>query len=429
MSKLWIQNGLIVNPPGAPLQGKLDLLIEDGVITRIAPEIPAADVADAQVIDANNCHVMPGFVDMHTHLREPGQEYKEDIASGTLAAVHGGFTAVCCMPNTAPTIDDPALVRFVHERAREADNCKVHPIASITKGLKGEELSEMGLLLQAGAVAFSDDGKPIADPQRMRLAAQYARNFDALLMLHCEDRALAANGVMHEGYYSATLGLAGIPAASESAMVARDILIAESYGARIHICHVSTEQSVALIRAAKERGVRVTCETAPHYFTATDEWVDLSGYDSNTKMNPPLRSASDRAAIIEALVDGTIDAIATDHAPHHLDEKRVEFNNALFGIVGLETAYSLAITQLVKPGHLTPEQLVARMSAAPCHILGLPGGELKEGVAADITIANPDNDIVYTTESLHSKSKNSPFLERPLFGRVMQTIVDGKTTL
>ncbi len=425
MSKLWIQNGTIVNPSGAALQGRHDILIENGRIQAIAPELPAADVEGAEIVDALGCHVMPGFFDLHVHLREPGQEYKEDIASGTLAAVHGGYTAVCCMPNTDPVIDNPALLSFIREKASAADHCKVYPVAAITKGLKGEELSEMGLLLEAGAVAFSDDGKPVADPQRMRLACQYAKNFDALLMLHCEDKALAGSGVMHEGYYSVTLGLAGIPAASEAAMVARDLLIAESYGTRIHICHVSTEQSIALIRAAKARGVRVTCETAPHYFAATDEWVELSGYDSNVKMNPPLRSARDRDAIIEALADGTIDAIATDHAPHHQDEKRVEFNIALNGIVGLETAYSLAVTHLVMPGKLTPEQLVDRMSAAPRRILGLEGAEIAEGAPADLTIAKPDADVVYTAAGLHSKSKNSPFLERPYFGKIQQTIVEG----
>lgn len=418
MGKILIKNGTLVNPDGK--SGRFDVLINNTSIERIAPGI---ECEEAMSIDAEGKWVMPGLIDMHCHLREPGFEYKEDIKSGTAAAINGGYTAVACMPNTDPVIDNRAILSYIEEQAKAADNARVYCIASITKGLKGEELSEIGLLQKAGAVAFSDDGKPVADANRMRLAMEYARGFDALLISHCEELSLVSEGVMNEGYWSAVLGLKGISRVAEEAMVARDLLLCKNYGARLHIAHVSTEGSVELVRLAKARGVNVTAETAPHYFSATDQWVE--GYDSNTKMNPPLRTDSDVAAIKRGLADGTIDAIATDHAPHHIDEKRVEFSNAYNGIVGLETAFSLSVTHLVNTGVLSPKDLVRTLSAAPAKILRVPGGVIAEGAQADITIADPNADVIYTASMLKSKSKNTPFLNRSYKGAIVHTIVGG----
>lgn len=420
MKKLLIKNGEIVQPQGP--KGKMDILIEGGIIAKIAPEI---DEQDADILNAKGLTVSPGFVDMHVHLREPGQEYKEDIASGTLAALHGGYSAVACMPNTEPVNDDITVTALIQERARRADNCRVYPIAAITKGLKGEELTEMGILLKSGVVAFSDDGKPVSDAGKMRLALQYAKNFDALLMQHCEVKSLSAEGVMNESKTSIMLGLRGIPSSAESIMVARDIELAREYDARIHFCHISTAQSIELIRRAKAEGLKVSCETAPHYFAADESWVEQRDYDTNTKMSPPLRSKKDVEAIIEGLCDGTIDAIATDHAPHHADEKRVEFNIALNGIVGLETAFSLANTHLVKTGKMSMERLVECLSTSPCRLLNVPGGTLEAGTVADITIVDPEAAVTYTEADLHSKGKNTPFLNMPFTGKVKHTIVNG----
>lgn len=419
--KTLIKGGELIQSNGPA--GKLDVLIKDGVVIDIAADIACEDTL---VLDATGLWVMPGFIDMHTHLREPGQEYKEDIVSGTLAALYGGYTAICCMPNTDPVNDNESVLALIRQKAEKAGHCRVYPVAAITKGLKGEELSEMGLLLRSGAVAFSDDGQPVESANRMRLALQYARNFDALLMAHSEDKSLSGGGDMNEGVTSAKLGLKGIPAAAESVMVARDIALAEAYGARLHVCHVSTALSVRLIRDAKARGVRVTCETTPHYFSADETWVEQSGYDANTKMNPPLRSKEDVIAITEGLRDGTIDAIATDHAPHHIDEKRVEFSIAANGIVGLETAFSLGVTHLVRTGKISPAEFVQCMSGAPAKILNVLGGVVEMGAAADITIADPSASVTYTAGMLHSKSKNTPFLNIPLYGKIIYTIVGGQ---
>ena len=430
MSKvIIIKNGQIINAPGKDVQGNKDILIKDGIIEKIADKIDEKEYADAQIIDAKEKWVMPAFVDMHVHLREPGFEYKEDIKSGTLAAVHGGYGTVVAMPNTAPVVDDVSILKYIEGKAKEANNCRVYSTATITKGMQGKEISEMGRLQQGGAIAFTDDGKPVSNPAIMRLAMQYSLNFDALLLSHCEELSLSDGGAMHEGYTSYTLGLKGIPAAAEEAMVARDILLAQAYGARLHICHLSTKRSADLVRAAKAEGTKVTCETAPHYFSANDEWVAQTGYDTNTKMNPPLRSKEDVEAIKAALADGTIDAIATDHAPHIKDEKFVEYISAYNGIVGLETAFSLGVTNLIRTNVLTPEQFVEKMSTRPAEILGLPYGEIKEGAAADITIADAQQDIVYSQDMLHSKSKNTPFLDRPYFGKIIQTIVNGETKI
>ncbi|MGI6151870.1 MAG: dihydroorotase [Christensenellales bacterium] len=416
---ILIQNGLLINPKGK--SGEYDVLIKDTKIEAIAPrgELVAAD----EIIDAAGMWIMPGFVDMHCHLREPGQEHKEDIATGTLSAAYGGFTAVACMPNTAPVNDNEMVTRFILQKAKEVASCRVYPIAAITKGLKGAELAEFGILLENGAVAFSDDGRPVEDANRMRLALQYAKGFDALLISHCEDLSIAGEGVMNEGITSALCGLKGISRAAEEVILARELLLAEAYGTRVHIAHISTKGGVELLRQAKRRGVPATGETCPHYFSATDELC--KEYDTNAKMNPPLRTAEDVEAIKRGLADGTIDAIATDHAPHSRDEKRVEFQCAPNGIIGLETAFSLAVTNLIEPGVLTPEQLVQRMSCRPAEILGVVGGLIAEGLPADIAIADPKAEIVYTEENLHSKSANSPFLNKTYRGKVVCTMMDG----
>ena len=419
--KTLIKNALVVNPRG--VQGQMDILIEDGVIARMAAGIDAA--ADIQV-DAQGLTAFPGLIDMHCHLREPGYEYKEDILSGTRAAARGGFTAVACMPNTQPVADNAAVVSFIVRRAGEAGYARVYPIGAISKDLKGEELAEMGEMKDAGIVAVSDDGRPVMNAGLMRNALLYAKNFGLPVISHCEDLNLKGEGLANEGYYSTITGLKGIPRAAEEAMIAREILLSESYGAPVHIAHVSTAGGAEMIRQAKSRGVRVTAETCPHYFAADDSMI--TGFDANTKVNPPLREKKDCEAIIKALADGTIDAIATDHAPHHKDEKNVEYALAANGISGFETAFSLAITTLV-PAGFTLEKIVELMSFAPAKILGIPGGVLSEGLPADITIADTGEKYVLSERELISKGKNTPFLGRELTGRVKYTFVAGKMLL
>lgn len=399
----------------------LDILLDGEKILEIGENLGADG---AKVIDAGGLDAFFGFCDMHTHLREPGYEYKEDIASGALAAAHGGYSCVACMANTSPAADSPAVIEFIKNRGKQAGFARVFPIGAITKGLEGTELSEMGALKAAGAVALSDDGKPVANANTMRLALQYASHFGILLISHCEVRELAAEGFMNEGFTASLIGLKGIPAAAETIMVTRDILLAESLGTRVHIAHVSTKGSVDAVRAAKARGVRVTCETAPHYFSATDELC--SEYDTNTKMNPPLRAPEDVGAIKQGLSDGTIDAIATDHAPHHLDEKRCEFANAANGIIGLETAFSLCATHLVNPGLISKQRLAQLLCSAPRSILSLEGGVLEKGAAADITLVDFNADVIYDESDLYSKARNSPFLHQPLKGRVAHTFIGGR---
>jgi len=416
---ILIKNGLLINPRG--VSGEYDVLVSGKKVAGIAPR-GTLTVAD-EIIDAENLWVMPGFVDMHCHLREPGLEYKEDIASGTLAAAYGGFTGVACMPNTSPVNDNEMVTRFILEKAREKGSARVYPVAAITKGINGEELTEFGILKENGAVAFSDDGKPVQDANRMRLALQYAKGFDALIISHCEELSLVGEGVMNEGAVSALYGLKGIPRAAEEVMIARELLLAESYGARVHIAHITTKGGVELLRCAKARGVNVTGETCPHYFSATDELC--GAYDGNAKVNPPLRTAEDVEAVKRGLADGTLDVIVTDHAPHARDEKRVEFQQAANGMIGFETAFSLTVTNLVETGVLTPSQLVERMSCRPAELLRVAGGLIAEGLPADITVADPNAVIVYTEKDIHSKSKNSPFLNKPYKGRVAVTIMDG----
>jgi len=370
--------------------------------------------------------VAPGLVDMHCHLREPGQEYKEDIESGTLAAAKGGFTSVACMPNTAPVLDNAAMIEFVKSKAAAVGHVHVWPIGAVSKGLAGEQLAEIGDMREAGAVAVSDDGRPVANPELMRRALEYADMFDTLVISHCEDLSLA-NGAMNEGAVSTRLGLKGIPNAAEEVQVARDVIIAGELGKRIHIAHVSTAGSVEIIRQAKARGIRVTAETCPHYFTLTEEAVE--GYDTNAKMNPPLRTEKDLLAVIAGLADGTIDVIATDHAPHHEDEKNVEFAVALNGIVGFETALGLGITYLVKKDKLTLQELLQKMTCMPAKILGIEKGQLMEGAAADIVIFDMEHPYRVNVSSFASKSKNSPYNGYELYGKVEYTLADGKVVI
>ena len=397
-----------------------DILVEGDRIAKIAEHI---EDKKAEIIDAAGLYVFPALIDMHVHLREPGFEYKEDIASGSAAAVRGGFSQVCCMPNTSPVCDNAAIVRYIVERSKEVNLAKVRPIGSITVGEKGEQLAEIGKMKEAGAVALSDDGRPVSNAKIMRLAIEYASDFNLLCLSHCEDKDLVDGGVVNEGYNSTLAGLKGIPRAAEEVMIAREIILAETLGRAVHICHVSTKGGVQIIREAKARGVRVTAETCPHYFTLTDDVI--TSFDANTKVNPPIREAEDLAAIREGLRDGTLDCIVTDHAPHHADEKNVEYNLAAFGISGIETSFALSYTNLVKTGVLSLGQLAERLSAAPARILHLEGGALEEGGAADIMIADLDKKYAIDPAKFVSKGKNTPFGGAEVYGEVRCTIVDG----
>lgn len=416
MSTSWrIVNGRIIDPANK-IDRIGDLVIKDGLIADAAQPV----TADLPVIDAAGCWVVPGLIDMHVHLREPGEEYKEDIVSGALAAASGGFTAVACMPNTKPVNDNATVTAMIMARAAEAA-VRIYPVGAISLGSEGHQLAEFGEMKAAGVVAVTDDGRPVRDSQLMRRALEYASDFDLPVISHSEEASLST-GVMNEGPVSTQLGLKGIPNAAEAIMVYREIALAEFTGARVHIAHVSTAMSIDLIRAAKARGVRVTAETAPHYFTLTDEAV--IGYDPNTKMNPPLRSAADRTAIRAALADGTLDAIATDHAPHSILEKELEFDAAANGIIGLETSLPLGLA-LVREGLLDAGQLVALMSTNPATILGVPGGSLGLGAPADITLIDPQQEFVFAADQVFSKSRNTPFLGRNMQGRAVLTMVGG----
>jgi dihydroorotase len=418
---ILIKNGHIIDPANK-VDGKFDLLVAEGKIAKLGKpgSLPSNG---AQVLDAGGKLVVPGLIDMHVHLREPGYEYKETIATGTAAAKAGGFTAVCCMPNTSPVNDSRSVTEFILSQAAKEGAARVYPIGAITKGSKGEELAEMGELHDAGCVGVSDDGRPVMNAAVMRRAMEYSKIFDTAVISHCEDASLAAKGVMNEGFVSTELGLRGIPDAAEDVMTGRDILLAELTGARLHICHVSTAGSVRLIREAKQRGVKVTAETCPHYFTLTEDAV--RGYNTMAKMNPPLRTAEDVAAIRQGLKDGTLDVIATDHAPHALDEKSGEFDAAPFGIVGLETSVGLSI-KLVHEGVLTMPQLIERMSATPARIIKSGGGTLSAGAVADITIIDPNVEWTVNAGEFKSKSRNTPFDRWKLKGRAVQTIMGGK---
>ncbi len=417
--KTLIKGGTLVLKDG---EKKADLLIENDRIVRIAQKITAP--AGCKVIDAAGKHVIPGIIDMHVHLREPGFEGKEDIESGSRAAVAGGVTQVCCMPNTKPVCDNAVVVGYIKNRAKEVDLCKVHPIGAITVGENGEALAEAGKMKAAGAVALSDDGKSVANSYLMRLAMEYANDFNLKCLCHCEDAALVDGGVVNEGYNSTVCGLKGSPRAAEDIMIARDIALAESLNVPVHICHVSTYSGVDIIRSAKARGVKVTAETCPHYFILTDGII--TGYDTNTKVNPPVREEKDRLAVIEGLKDGTLDCIVTDHAPHSLKDKQVEYNLAAFGISGIETSFALSYTHLVKSGIMPLCALCKKMSAVPAEILGLDGGEIKEGAVADLAIVDLNEKYVIDGNKFISKGKNTPFNGFDVYGNVKYTLVDGE---
>jgi len=418
---LLIQGGLVVDPAQA-LSAPRDLLIEAGKIAAMEPA--GAIPADGRrVIAARNLVVTPGLIDMHVHLREPGEEYKETILSGTRAAVAGGFTAVAAMPNTRPVNDNSAVTRFILEAAQAAGLARVYPVGAISVGSLGQTLSEYGDQKAAGVVAFSDDGRPVMNPMLMRRALEYARTFDVPLIAHEEDLDLRGGGVMHEGRVSLELGLRGIPAAAEESMIFRDLALLQLAGGRLHLAHVSASGSLALIRTAKAAGLTVTAETAPHYFSLTDEAV--RGYDTHAKVNPPLRTAADVAAIKEALKDGTLDAIACDHAPHTSLEKDLEFEAAAFGLIGLETSLGLSL-KLVHDGVLTLTQLVAAMSTHPARILNVPGGTLAPGAIADVTLIDLNRTWQVDVNTFASQSRNCPFNGWTLRGRAVMTIVGGK---
>ncbi|MBE7085253.1 MAG: dihydroorotase [Clostridiales bacterium] len=399
---------------------KKDILIEKGKIVKIANDIPANG---DEVIDASGKHVFPGLIDMHVHLRDPGYEYKEDIESGCKASVKGGFTQVCCMPNTNPIMDNKVVVSYVKHKAQEVNLCKVHPIGAITKGEKGEQLADIGEMKKAGAVAISDDGVAVKSARVMRLAMEYASGFNIKCLCHCEDKELVDGGVVNEGLSSTIAGLKGIPRAAEDIIIAREIALAESLDVPVHICHVSTHSGVRLIRDAKKAGVKVTAETCPHYFAVTDEIIKT--FDTNTKVNPPIREEVDKQAILAGLKDGTLDCIVTDHAPHHVNDKNVEYNLASFGISGIETSFGFAITYLYKAGVLSLNEIADKMSYAPAQILGLDGGEIKEGGVADLMIADLEESYVVNPAEFVSKGKNNPFGGYKLDGVVKYTIVDG----
>lgn len=419
--KILIKGGRVIDPTNK-IDKITDIFVDKGVISEIGDNLELEGI-DMEVIDASGKIVSPGLVDMHCHLRDPGQEYKEDIETGTRSAAMGGITSVACMPNTKPVIDSEAVVTYIKTKAKESGYVNVYPIGAISKGLEGKELSEIGELKFAGAVAISDDGRPVTESGLMRRAMEYADMFDMTVISHCEDLGLADGGYMNEGFMATYLGLKGITRAAEEVMVSRDIIIAEATGTAIHIAHVSTRGSVELVRQAKKRGVRVTCETCPHYFTLTEKAVD--GFNTNAKMNPPLRTDDDVEAIKEGLRDGTIDCIVTDHAPHHADEKNCEFALAYNGIVGFETSLGLGLEYLVKPGVLTINQLIEKMSVNPSGILGLNKGTLSVNKAADITIFDPQKEWTVDISKFESKSKNSPYDGFKLCGKPEYVIVGG----
>ncbi len=422
MATLLIRGGRVIDP-AQDIDRIADLRIVDGRIAGIGPGETGAGRAD-ETIDAAGMIVTPGLIDMHVHLREPGREEDETIASGTRAALAGGFTSVACIPNTEPPIDTQAAVEFIHQKAARADTCNVFVVACVSRNREGKELAEIGQLVEAGAVAFSDDGAPVSDAELMRRALEYCSMFGKPILAHEEVLELSRGGVMNEGLVSLLLGLGGMPAAAEEVMIGRDTALAESTSGRLHVMHVSTAGGVALVRAAKARGVRVTAEACPHHFTLTDE--SLRTFDANCKMSPPLRTSADVEAIIAGIADGTIDCIATDHAPHAREKKMLELDRAPFGILGLETAIGLSVTRLVAPGHVGWPRLVEAMSTLPARILGLDRGTLRTGSPADVTIIDPDRSWKVDVKSFRSKSINSPFDGWTLRGRAVATIVGGR---
>ncbi|MDE7162821.1 MAG: dihydroorotase [Clostridia bacterium] len=417
--KTLIRGGEVVLLDGVE---KLDILIEDKKIVKLGKQINAD--GDCKVIDAGGKTVFPGIIDMHVHLREPGFEGKEDIESGSKAAVAGGVTQVCCMPNTDPVCDNAVVVKYIKARQKEVNLCKINPIGAITKGEKGETLADIGKMAQAGAVAISDDGRSVMNSLIMRLGMEYASGFNLKCLCHCEDINLVDGGVVNEGKNSTLTGLKGSPRAAEDIMIARDISLAESLDVPVHICHVSTYSGVDIIRSAKKRGVKVTAETCPHYFVLTDDII--TDFDTFTKVNPPVREEVDRLAIIEGLKDGTLDCIVTDHAPHSQKDKEVEYNLAAFGMSGIETSFALSYTHLVKKGIMSLNELAKLMSYNPAKTLGLEGGEIKEGEVADLAIVDLNEKYVVDGKKFLSKGKNTPFNGYEVYGKVHTTIVDGE---
>jgi dihydroorotase len=422
MSRLLLKGGRVIDPAQG-IDATLDVVISEDAIEEVGPRVQPRG---AQVLDVKGLVVCPGFIDIHTHLREPGREDKETIATGTRAAAAGGFTAVCAMPNTDPVNDTAGITRAIVERARAEGAVRVYPIGAITRGQKGEELAEYGDLKEAGCVAFSDDGRPVASARVMRRALEYARAFDLALIDHCEEPTLAEKACMNEGPVSTVLGLRGQPAAGEAIMVERDVLLAELTGGRVHVAHLSAAASVDAVRRGKARGVRVTAEVTPHHLFLTDEAVRETGYDTNTKMNPPLRSEKDREAVLAGLLDGTIDCIATDHAPHTVDDKKVEYDQAANGVVGLETAVALCLDRLVGKGLVELPHLVALLSANPARVLGLPGGTLAPGSPADLTVLDLSKKRQVDPSRFESRSRNTPFGGWILKGWPAMTVVGGR---
>jgi dihydroorotase len=421
--KRLLKGGRVVDPVNR-IDGAFDVLIDGGRIATVGRGLPLDGV---EVVDIPGLIVCPGFIDMHVHLREPGQEHKETVATGTASAVAGGFTAVACMPNTDPINDNANVTTYIVNKAKEAGLARVYPIGAVSRGSKGELLADIAELKAAGCVALSDDGRPVATALLMRRALEYAGMFGMPIIDHCEDQSLKGDGVAHEGYHASTLGLRGIPGAAEAVMVERDVLMSEITGGYLHIAHMSAQASLRAVRKGKDAGVRVTCEVAPHHFVLTAEWLAAPiAYDTNVKMNPPLREAADRDAMLAGIKDGTVDVIATDHAPHHYDEKKVEFDRAPFGIVGLETAIPLALDRLVHTGLIPFTRLVELMSVNPARILRVPGGSLSEGAPADITIVAPDLKVRIEATKMKCRSKNTPFDGWELRGGVAATIVGGR---
>jgi dihydroorotase len=422
--KLLLKGGRVIDPAGQR-DGAFDVLIEDGRIARIGRDLPL-DGADVFEV-ARGGLVVPGLIDMHVHLREPGHEHKETIATGTASAVAGGFTAVACMPNTEPVNDHAGITQFILKKAAEAGLARVYPIGAVSLGSRGEQLAELGEQRTAGCVAFSDDGRPVATALLMRRALEYAGMLKTPIIDHCEDPSLKGDGVAHEGYRASFLGLRGIPGAAESLMVERDISLAELTAAHVHVAHMSARQSLRAVREGKARGVNVTCEVAPHHFTLTDDSLASPvQYDTNVKMNPPLREAADRDAMLDGIADGSVDVIATDHAPHHADEKMVEFDRAPFGIVGLETAVPIVFDRLVHTSRITLQRMIELLSVNPARILGIPGGSLADGAPADVTILDPDMPVTIQAAALRSRSKNTPYDGWKFRGGVAATIVGGR---
>ena len=424
--KRLLKGGRVVDPANGR-DGIFDILIDGDRIARVGVDLQG-DEGTTVVSIPSGVVITPGLIDMHVHLREPGQEHKETVATGTLSAVTGGFTAVACMPNTSPVNDNAGVTQYILKKAADANLARVYPIGAVSRGQKGENLADLGELKEAGCVAVTDDGHPVSTALLMRRALEYTRMFDMPVIEHCEEQTLKGDGVAHEGVTASRLGLRGIPGEAESIMAQRDIALAEMTGGRVHIAHMSARQTLDAVRYGKARGAKVTCEVAPHHFILTDERLGAPiAYDTNTKMNPPLREAADRDAMLQGIVDGSVDVIATDHAPHHYDEKHVEFDQAPFGITGLETCVSLCFDRLVHGGHITLNRLIELLSVNPARILQVPGGAITEGAVADLTLLAPELNVVVDAKSMKSKSKNTPFDGWELRGGVAATIVGGRT--